>query len=86
MQAEGKTDGMISLKRRRIRRRGCRGQRRKDDLLSGLYNLGSWEIRAAAITVLTYTRLTHTETCTCKMVNCTQAFKAVGSLISYRQT
>lgn len=42
VQAEG--DRMISLKRRRMRRRSCRGQRRIDDLLSGLYNLGSWEI------------------------------------------
>lgn len=30
--------------RRGMRRSCCRGHRRIDDLLSGLYNLGSWEI------------------------------------------
>lgn len=44
MQGEGKSDRMISLKRRAMRRSGYRGQKRIDDLLSGLYNLGSWEI------------------------------------------
>ncbi len=43
-EQEGKSDRMISLKRRRMRRSGCGAQRRIDDLLSGLYNLGSWEI------------------------------------------
>lgn len=41
MRGEGcrRRKGVISLRRRR--RRVCRGQRRIDDLLSGLYNLGS---------------------------------------------
>lgn len=44
-EAEGKSDRMISLKRRRkMRSKRWRGQRRIDDLLSGLYNPGSWEI------------------------------------------
>lgn len=87
MQAEGKTDRMISLRRRRrMRRSGWKGQRRIDDLLSGLYNLGSCGKYGLQ-------QLPHIHTCThtaCKMVACAPAYNVLGSIISqmlhpYRQ-
>lgn len=46
----GRSDKIISLMRRRMVGRGCRGQRRREDLVSGLYNMASWEIGDAANT------------------------------------